>query len=83
MTRAAPGTQRFRGRGHAGRLLAERPRGSTGAPETERISHYFHGRLADQFDAVIHLDGTHALEPRERSSERVAGELPETYPWGV
>ena len=27
-------------------------------PETERQSHYFHARLADQFDAVIHLDRT-------------------------
>jgi erythromycin esterase-like protein/predicted phosphoribosyltransferase len=52
-------------------------------PETERISHYFNARLADQFDAVIHLDETHALEPLERSSQWERGELPETYPWGV
>jgi erythromycin esterase-like protein len=52
-------------------------------PETERISHYFHARVADQFDAVIHLDDTRALEPLERTSEWETGELPETYPWGV
>ena len=38
---------------------------------------------ADQFDLVVHLDRTHALEPLERRSEWEAGELPETYPWGV
>jgi erythromycin esterase-like protein len=52
-------------------------------PETERISHYFHARIAAQFDAVIHLDATHALEPLERTSAWEAGELPETYPFGV
>jgi erythromycin esterase-like protein len=52
-------------------------------PETERISHYFHARIAQQFDAVIHLDETHALEPLERTSQWETGELPETYPWGV
>ena len=52
-------------------------------PEIERLSHYVHARLADQFDAVIHIDETHALEPLERSSEWEAGDLPETYPWGV
>jgi erythromycin esterase-like protein/predicted phosphoribosyltransferase len=52
-------------------------------PETERISHYFHARIAQQFDAVIHLDETHALEPLERTGGWETGELPETYPWGV
>ena len=65
-----------------GRRL-ERAIGVVYRPETERVSHYFHARLADQFDAVIHLDETHALEPLERSSEWEAGELPESYPWGV
>jgi erythromycin esterase-like protein/predicted phosphoribosyltransferase len=65
-----------------GRRL-ERAIGVVYRPETERISHYFNARLADQFDAVIHIDETHALEPLERTSEWEAGELPETYPWGV
>jgi erythromycin esterase-like protein len=65
-----------------GRRL-ERAIGVVYRPETERISHYFHARLADQFDAVIHIDETHALEPLERTSEWNTGELPETYPWGV
>jgi erythromycin esterase-like protein len=51
-------------------------------PETERHSHYFYARLADQFDALIHLDRTHALEPLERNARWDRGEPPETYPSG-
>jgi erythromycin esterase-like protein/orotate phosphoribosyltransferase len=65
-----------------GRRL-ERAIGVIYRPETERISHYFLARIADQFDAVVHLDETHALEPLERTSLWERGELPETYPWGV
>jgi erythromycin esterase-like protein len=65
-----------------GRRL-ERAIGVVYQPQTERVSHYFHTRLADQFDAVIHLDETTALEPLERTSEWDAGELPETFPTGV
>jgi erythromycin esterase-like protein/predicted phosphoribosyltransferase len=65
-----------------GRRL-ERAIGVVYRPETERISHYFHARLADQFDAVVHLDETHAVEPLERTSEWETGELPETYPTGL
>ena len=32
-------------------------------PQTERTSHYYNVRLSRQFDAVIHLDVTHAVEP--------------------
>jgi len=52
-------------------------------PETERGSHYFHAALPAQFDAIVHIDETRALEPLERTSEWVAGELPETYPSGL
>ena len=51
-------------------------------PETERASHYFRARMADQFDAVIHVDTTSALMPLERWSREDA-DLPETYPTGV
>lgn len=61
----------------------ERAIGVIYRPETERISHYFDARIADQFDAVIHFDETHALEPLELTSEWESGELPETYPWAV
>lgn len=52
-------------------------------PATERQSHYYHVRPADQYDAVIHIDQTRALEPLEVTSEWVAGETPETYPSGL
>lgn len=52
-------------------------------PRTERLSHYFYSRIADQFDAVLHLDETHALEPLDRTSDWERGELPETYPFAV
>jgi erythromycin esterase-like protein len=61
----------------------ERAIGVIYRPETERQSHYFRARLADQFDAVIHLDHTRALEPLERSALWDRGEPPETYPSGV
>lgn len=52
-------------------------------PETERQSHYYHVRPADQFDAIIHIDRTRALEPLEVTSRWVAGQTPETYPSGL
>ena len=52
-------------------------------PATERQSHYFHVRPADQFDAMIHIDKTRALEPLEPTSLWIAGETPETYPSGL
>ena len=65
-----------------GRRL-ERAIGVIYQPQTERVSHYFHTRVAGQFDALVHLDETTALEPLERTSEWDEGELPETYPTGV
>lgn len=52
-------------------------------PATERQSHYFHVRPGDQFDAMIHIDTTRALEPLETTSLWIAGETPETYPSGL
>ena len=52
-------------------------------PATERQSHYFHVRPEDQFEAIIHIDKTRALEPLEVTSVWVAGETPETYSNGV
>ena len=60
----------------------ERAIGVIYRPETELQSHYFEARLAQQFDAVIHLDGTHALEPLERTVRWDVGEPAETYPTG-
>jgi erythromycin esterase-like protein len=66
---------------HTKRL--ERAIGVIYRPETERLSHYFEATLGEQFDLVIHLDQTHAVDPLERTSEWIEGELPETYPWAV
>ncbi len=63
--------------------LLERAIGVIYRPETERQSHYFHASLAGQFDAVIHIDETRAVEPLERSVEWEAGEVMETFPTGV
>lgn len=52
-------------------------------PQSERISHYFHARLPEQFDAIVHVDQTRALEPLERTAGWERGEVPETYPAGV
>ena len=52
-------------------------------PETERQSHYFLARPARQFDAIVHLDRTRAVEPLDRREPHPPGEPPETWPSGV
>jgi erythromycin esterase-like protein len=61
----------------------ERAIGVIYRPETERQSHYFDAVLADQFDFIIHVDETHALEPMEYGEHWTGGEAPETYPTGI
>jgi len=73
---------------HAVRNVLQTPRleraiGVIYRPETERSSHYFSANLADQFDAVIHIDRTRALEPLERMALWGQGEPPETFPTGL
>ena len=68
--------------GLSGRGL-ERAIGVIYMPQTGRQSHYFEASISRQFDAVIHLDETHAVEPLERTSSWDEGELLETYPWAV
>jgi erythromycin esterase-like protein len=63
--------------------LLERAIGVVYRPDTERQSHYFHASLADQFDGVLHIDRTRAVEPLERTAEWARGEVPETFPVGV
>ena len=52
-------------------------------PETERWSHYFYAKLPRQFDFMIHLDETHALEALPAFPHGRPGELDETYPYGL
>jgi erythromycin esterase-like protein len=61
----------------------ERAIGVIYRPDSERVSHYFEARLADQFDAIIHFDETRAVEPLDRTPGWDMGEPPETYPTGL
>ncbi|MFI9575197.1 erythromycin esterase family protein [Microbispora rosea] len=77
LTRSAGAADLLRG------ARLERAIGVVYRPGTERQSHYFQTRLSDQFDAVIHIDETGALEPLERTARWERGEAPETYPVAV
>lgn len=61
----------------------ERAIGVVYRPDTERTSHYFHARLARQFDALVHFDESRAIEPLERTPLWLAGDVAETYPSGL
>jgi len=63
--------------------LLERAIGVIYRPETERQSHYFHASMSNQFNAVIHIDETRAVEPLERTVEWDVGEVLETFPSGI
>jgi erythromycin esterase-like protein len=63
--------------------LLERAIGVIYRPETERQSHYFAAHLPRQFDAVVHIDETRAVEPLERTPAWELAEPPETYPFAV
>jgi erythromycin esterase-like protein len=63
--------------------LLERAIGVLYLPETERASHYFRACLPEQFDYVLHIDETRAVEPLERSALWDAGEVVETFPTGL
>jgi erythromycin esterase-like protein len=61
----------------------ERAIGVLYLPETERRSHYFHARVSKQFDFVVHIDHTRAVEPLERTSVWDEEGVLETYPSGL
>jgi erythromycin esterase-like protein/predicted phosphoribosyltransferase len=61
----------------------ERAIGVLYLPDTERQSHYFHARLSEQFDFLLHFDETRAVEPLEKTALWESGELAETYPSGL
>jgi erythromycin esterase-like protein len=60
----------------------ERAIGVIYVPETEGASHYFRAHLPRQFDVMIHVDETHALQPLETWA-RHESDVPETYPTGI
>ncbi|MFL6674394.1 MAG: erythromycin esterase family protein [Massilia sp.] len=61
----------------------ERAIGVLYLPRSERQSHYFMAQLPRQFDAVIHIDRTTAVQPLDATSGWHSGEPPETYPEGL
>lgn len=61
----------------------ERAIGVIYLPRTERHSHYFAAQMARQFDAVIHIDHTTAVQPLDPGGGWHADEPPETYPTGI
>jgi len=54
-------------------------------PDTERSSHYYQARLAEQYDLVIHVDTTHAVKLFDVTTpfEPLVDGLPETFPTGL
>jgi hypothetical protein len=66
-----------------GRPRLQRAIGVIYRPQTERLSHYFDARLGAQFDAMVHIDQTRAVEPLERTPAWTAEREFETYPTGV
>jgi erythromycin esterase-like protein len=68
----------------AGLLDATLPQRMIGViyrPEAERQSHYVQARAARQYDVLVHIDETRALEPLEAWS--AVEEPAETYPSGL
>ncbi|MEJ7600557.1 MAG: erythromycin esterase family protein [Kofleriaceae bacterium] len=69
---------------HAERL--HRAIGVVYRPDTERRSHYYESRIADQYDVIVHLDETDAVVPIDRQDASAASttlDLPETFPTGM
>jgi erythromycin esterase-like protein/predicted phosphoribosyltransferase len=72
----------LRGAAMPNEALLQRAIGVVYRPQTERRSHYFVARLAEQFDAIVHIEKTTAVTPLERLPAPAA-EPAETYPSGV
>jgi erythromycin esterase-like protein len=51
--------------------------------KTERFSHYFTTQLHEQFDALVHIDHTRALQPLESLGPPSTREEPDTFPTGL
>lgn len=58
----------------------ERAVGVLYLPQTERSSHYFRARLSEQFDEIVWIDETSAVEPLAHVAET---DETDTYPFGI
>ena len=63
--------------------MLERAIGVIYRPSTELASHYFPANLSAQFDAVVYIDQTRAVEPLDLINTVSAGEPAETFPTGI
>jgi len=63
--------------------LLERAIGVIYRPDTERWSHYFAAVPPRQFDAVVHLDETRAVQPLDVAHPWAPTAEPETWPSGI
>ena len=67
-------------------LSAERLERAIGVlylPHSERRSHYFHARLSEQFDFVVFIDRTTAVQPLDRGGKWQSDEVGDTFPTGL
>lgn len=64
------------------RTRGQRAIGVVYHPQYERFGNFVPTRLADRYDALIHLDRTRAIQPLHMAPRHL-GEPPETYPWAV
>lgn len=60
----------------------ERAIGVIYRPQSERVSHWFGARMADQLDAVVHVEESRAVLPLD-VTPRTSADAPETWPTGV
>ena len=70
----------------AGAARLHRAIGVVYRPDTERLSHYYEARLAEQYDLVIHVDVTHAVKLFDVTTPvepMFDDEPPETIPTGL
>jgi len=82
--RAAGSEENAAARALSATELLERAIGVIYLPESERRSHYFYANVGRQFDAVVHIDETSALQPLDAFAvHAMEGEAPETYPQGL
>jgi len=61
----------------------ERAVGVVYPPWAEGHDSYLHARLAEQFDAVVHVDRTCAVEPLDDTGGRPRGTVLRTFPTGL
>ena len=65
------------------RTRLQRAIGAVYRPQTERISHYVFADVTRQFDALVHLDATTALEPLDRDAGWRLDDVAQTHPSSI